>query len=447
MTYTEALRYIYSFSDHSVYTSASYNLDRLRRLLDWLGRPQDRFRSVQVAGTKGKGSTAAMLAAILTAAGQRAGLYTSPHLHTFRERIRVGDDLIPEADVARLVPRIASAVDALYGEPRPALGQITTFELMTTLAFLYYAEADVHGTPRADTAVLEVGIGGRLDATNVVDPALSVITPISRDHTAILGNTLAAIAGEKAGVIKPGVPAVIAPQPAEARAVFERTCQECGAPLTLVGHDWTWTVRESTPEGLRGDVVGPDATYVDLYTPHIGAFQAMNATTAVAAAVQLGAAEPAIREGLARVWWPARLEVLSRCPWIVADSAHNDDSARKLAAALVDVFQPRRIILVLGVSRGHNLDDILDPLLPLATHIVATQPQHPRALPVAELQATIATHGRQSTAFETVAQAMEYAMSLAGPDDLICAAALFVAAEARAVFGAPGSDLRDPVTH
>jgi len=449
MTYAQALRYLYSFTDYekhpaAAYAPAFYNLDRLRRLLDLLGRPQDRFRSVQIAGTKGKGSTAAMLTAILSAAGHRAGLYTSPHLHTFRERIRVGEELIPEANFGRLMGRVAPAVDATH--ENPALGRLTTFEIATALAFLYFAEAG------ADTAVLEAGMGGRLDATNVVEPVLSVLTPISLDHTAVLGDTLAAIAGEKAGIVKPGVPALVAPQPAEARAVFQAACRERDAPLTLVahdvGHDWTWTVRESTPHGLRCDVVGPDVAYTDLYVPLVGAFQATNAVTAVAAAVQLGIDEAAIRQGLASVRWPARMEILSRRPWVVADGAHNGDSARKLAAALCDVFQPRRIVLVLGLSRGHNLDDILEPLLPLATHIVVTQSRHPRSADIDTLLAGIAAHGRQALAVEPVAQAMERALQLAGPDDLVCATgSLFVAAEARAAFHAPGSEQCDPVPH
>ncbi|MBU0490378.1 MAG: bifunctional folylpolyglutamate synthase/dihydrofolate synthase [Chloroflexi bacterium] len=444
MTYADALRYLYSFTDYTkppaiAYTAANYNLDRLRRLLDHLGRPQDGFRAVQAAGTKGKGSTAAMLAAMLQAAGRCAGLYTSPHLHTFRERIRIDGELVSEADFARLITRMVPAIDAIHH--LPDLGRLTTFEIATALAFLHFAEA------RVDTAVLEAGIGGRLDATNVVDPVLSIITPISFDHMAILGNTLAAIAGEKAGIIKPGVPAVIAPQPAEARAVFERVAGERDAPLALVGRDWTWAVRESTPEGLRCDVVGPDRTYADLHVALIGGFQGINAATAVAAAAQLGLDEAAIRRGLADVWWPARLEILARRPWVVADSAHNGDSAQKLAAALVDVFQPQRIILVLGISRGHNLDDTLGPLLPLAAHVVATQPQHPRALPATELQDDLRARGCEAPAFATVPQALDHARSLAGPDDLICAVALFVAGEARAYFGAPGSDLRDPVSH
>jgi len=443
MTYAEALRYLYSMTDYEKqpaisYTMAYYNLDRLRRLLELLGRPQDRFRAVQVAGTKGKGSTAAMLAAILSAAGLRAGLYTSPHLHTFRERIRLGDNLITEDEFARLMTHLMPAVEAcneeLAGHP------LTTFEVATALAFLYFAQVG------ADMTVLEAGIGGELDATNVVDPVLSILTPISLDHVTVLGDTLAAIAQKKAGIIKPGVPAVIAPQPAEALAVLARACQERNAPLTLVGQDWTWTRRETTPAGLRLDISGPGVTYADLHTPLSGAFQALNATTAVAAATHLGIDEPAIRAGLARVQWPARLEVLARRPWVVADGAHNGDSAHKLAAALTEVFRPRQIILVLGLSQGHNLDDILAALLPLAAHIVVTRSQHPRAMTVETLQAAVTGRGSTAVAVVPVAQAMAHAHNLASADDLVCATgSLFVAAEARTAFGAPGSDLQDPL--
>ncbi len=442
MTYAEALRYIYHLTDYSqppavAYAATNYNLDRLRRLLDLLGRPQDRFRAVQVAGTKGKGSTATMLATMLQAAGQRTGLYTSPHLHTFRERIRVGQDLISEETLARLTAVIAPAVDLIH--ETPAWGRITTFEVATALAFLHFAQAGV------DVAVLEAGLGGRLDATNVVDPILSVITPISRDHTAILGDTLAAIAGEKAGIIKPGVPAIIAPQPAEARAVFEKTCQERGAPRTQVGTDWTWQVRELTPAGLWFDVLGPQQTWSNLHTPLIGAFQALNATTAIAAAAHLGLDEHAIRRGLAAVRWPARVEVLARQPWVIVDSAHNDDSARKLASTLREVFQPRHVILVLGLSQGHQVADMLEALLPQADHVIATQPSRPRVISAAEIQAAVAAQGRTAIVAETVPQALAQALAQAGPDDLICALALFVAAEVRVLYGALGSEHRDPV--
>ncbi len=445
MNYAQALRYLYRLTDYErqpaiSYTMDYYNLDRLRQLLDRLGRPQDRFRAVQVAGTKGKGSTAAMLTAMLHAAGQRVGLYTSPHLHTFRERIRVGEDLISEETFAKLMTHLATVVDAFHqeraGEP------LTTFEVATALAFLHFAQA------AADTVVLEAGIGGELDATNVVDPVLSILTPVSLDHVAVLGNTLAAIAEKKAGIIKPGVPAVIAPQPAEALVVFERACQERDAPPILVGRDWAWTVRALTPAGVRLDVVGPGRAYADLRVPLAGAFQALNTTVALAAAVQLGLSESAIRTGLARVWWPARLEVLARRPWVIADGAHNGDSASKLAMALGDVFRPRRIILVLGLSRGHALEDVLEPLLPRADHVVVTRSRHPRAADVDSLRAGVAALGREADAVEPVDRAVEHAVGLARPADLVCiTGSLFVAAEARAVFGAPGSELQDPVPY
>nr|NIV39504.1 bifunctional folylpolyglutamate synthase/dihydrofolate synthase [Anaerolineae bacterium] len=229
--YRDALSYLYSFTDYekrgfAAYAPEFYNLDRVRHLLALMGEPQRTFQAVHIAGTKGKGSTAAMIESVLRVAGYRTGLYTSPHLHSFRERIQVAGELIPEAGVIRLVEEMRPLVARVEG--------ITTFEIITCLAFAWFAELGVEWT------VVEVGLGGRLDATNVLEPQVTIITPISYDHVAILGDTLSQIAAEKAGIIKPGVPLVSAPQPEEALATICDVCDRQGAPLTLVGRDWTW---------------------------------------------------------------------------------------------------------------------------------------------------------------------------------------------------------------
>jgi dihydrofolate synthase/folylpolyglutamate synthase len=432
MTYHDALTYIYSFTDYektgfAAYAPEFYDLERMHRLLALLGDPLRAFRSVHIAGTKGKGSTAAISESILRAAGCRTGLYTSPHLHTFRERIQVDGNLIPETEVVRLVARMRPLVSQV--------ADITTFEIITGLAFAWFAEQGVEWT------VLEVGLGGRLDATNVVTPSVAVITSISYDHTAILGDTLAQIATEKAGIIKPGVPLVCAPQTDEALAVIEAVCRRRGAPLTLVGCEWMWESGPSEPDdALRAQVFTirhGQEVMEGLWLPLLGEHQQVNATTAVAAISTLqgsGVNVPpvAIRDGLQTVNWPGRLEVLGRTPLVVVDSAHNGDSAEKLMAALRAICRFRRLILVLGASADHVTPELMETLLSTAHRAIATQARHPRAAKPAWLCARAAEAGFHLEASETVPQALDLALADAGPQDLVCCTgSVFVAAEAR----------------
>ena len=430
LAYGDALAYIYSFTDYekrgfAAYRPEFYNLDRVRHLLALLGNPQQGFRPVHIAGTKGKGSTAAMVESILRAAGYRTGLYTSPHLHTFRERIQAGGELISEADVVRMV------ADTQYLVAQ--VPEITTFEVMTALAFAWFAEQGV------EYAVLEVGLGGRLDATNVVDPEVAIITSISYDHTAILGDTLPLIATEKAGIVKPGVPVVSAPQVAEALAVIEAVCLQSRAPLTLVGRDWTWELGEAMG-GLEGQsfaVRHGSEVWRELWIPLLGEHQVVNATTALAAVWLLREAgarvpEAATRHGLRSLRWPGRIEVLGRAPLVVADSAHNGDSARKLMAALQAHCLFRRLIVVWGASADHATPELIDALLAEADRSIAARTQHPRAADPAWLQAQAEGLGFQVEVAPSVAQALAQALADAGPDDLICCTgSVFVAAEAR----------------
>lgn len=431
MNYRQALAYMYSFTDYekrgfAAYAPEFYDLARVRRLLELLGDPLRTFQSVHVAGTKGKGSTAAMVESVLRAAGYRTGLYTSPHLHTFRERIQAGGVLISEADVTRLAEEIRPLVARVPG--------ITTFEVMTCLAFTWFAEQGV------EWAVVEVGLGGRLDATNVVDPAVSVITSISYDHMAILGDTLAQIAAEKAGIVKPGVPVVSAPQSGEALAVVEATCRERGAPLTLVGRDWTWQAGASDLTGQSFSLHHRQGDITDLWVPLLGEHQLANAATAVAALSWLPGPPPgllpaAIPDGLRAVKWPGRLEILGQAPLVVADSAHNGDSAQKLAAALRANCEYRRLIVVLGASADHATPELLSALLSGAGRAIATRSHHARAASPTWLRAQAGELGFSMEVSESVSQALARALDLAGPDDLVCCTgSVFVAAEARAAW-------------
>ena len=450
LTYKEALDYIYSFTDYEKksayrYAPEHFDLGRIERLTALFDNPQDRFKAIHIAGTKGKGSTAAMIASILRAAGYKTGLYTSPHLHTFRERIQLDGQLISEEAVADLIERLQPLVSQIE--------DLTTFEIMTALAFLYFAEKEV------DLAVLEVGMGGRLDASNIVTPLVAVITSLSYDHTPYLGSTLPLIAREKAGIIKDGAVVVSAPQSPEAMAVIEEVCQERGALLFRVGEQWTWqggetnlegqsfTVHLNNPGARSGDLRPSGRQVYDFlsheprrhryWMPLLGEHQLVNATTAVAVAELLPGlgvhiSQEAIAQGLRQVRWPGRLEVLSRAPFLVVDGAHNADSAHKLAAALRKCFQYERLFLIFGASLEKDVDGMLRELLPLAHRVIVTQAQHPRATAVQPLREELLARGYEPLASNSVAEALDCALRLAQERDLICATgSLFVAAEVR----------------
>ena len=425
--YQKALDTLYSFTDYEklsgfVYSPERFDLGRVHGLLALLDNPHHSFKAVHVAGTKGKGSTSAMIASMLRAAGYRTALYTSPHLHTFRERIQLNGQLIDKGQVIAGVERLMRVA--------PQVPEITTFELITALAFDHFSRE------KAEWAVLEVGMGGRLDATNVVTPEVSVITPISYDHMAYLGDTLSAIAAEKSGIIKPGVPVVSAPQPAEAQAVIERIARDRGAPLALVEQEWQWQYLnvsvEVSPE-MQRFTAWPKAhpSPKPVYTlPLLGRHQVVNAVTALATVDRLRDVPPrAVHAGLQSTRWPGRLQVLGRRPWVIVDGAHNGDSMRKLCATITELFPYRELILVFGVSAGHDPDPMLDALLPYADQVLVTQARHPRAEQPQALSERFAARGKQAKAIP-IDRALGEALQLAGEEDLICTTgSLFLVAD------------------
>ncbi|MDP2952056.1 MAG: folylpolyglutamate synthase/dihydrofolate synthase family protein, partial [Chloroflexota bacterium] len=372
MNYSEALSYLYSFTDWEkkpaqAYQASHFDLRRMEQLLALKDNPHRRAKTVHVAGTKGKGSIAAMVASVLRAAGYRTGVYTSPHLHTIRERVCVDGQMISEEDLASAVASLQPAVAAV--EARAQFGHLTTFEVLTALAFACFAERQV------EWQVVEVGLGGRLDATNVVEPQVCVITPISRDHTEVLGPTLTHIAREKAGIIKGDCPVVASPQPQEALAVIRQVVEGHGADLVEVGKDVTWERMAFNLQGQSFQVWGRTGHYY-LTTPLMGAHQVENAATAVAALEALRDPKVeagSIAAGMARVDWPGRLEVLRKLPLVVADGAHNDASALRLREAVQESFQYRRLLLVLGTSSDKDIDGIVSALAPLVSqHLLAS---------------------------------------------------------------------------
>jgi len=450
-TYEEALDYLYSFVDYGSlrtykYSAETFDLRRMVNFLAALGDPQTRYPVLHLAGTKGKGSVSAMCASALRAAGYRTGFYTSPHLQDFCERIQVNGELIPRAAVADLVELIRPVVDRVP--------DITTFELNTALAFLYFARANV------DVAVVEVGLGGRLDATNVVTAQVSVITSLSFDHMHLLGNTLAEIAAEKGGIIKPGVPVISAPQQPEALAVLERLAAERGAPLTVVGRDWLFAPLKHSLDNQTFAVwswqeqhqlnqlhaQGHDVEWMPLKLeiPLLGRPQVENGAVAYAALMALRErglpiAEDALRAGLRTVEWPGRFEILHRQPYVVADGAHNRDSALKLAASVREYFPGRPVTLIFGASSDKDVPGMFAELLPHVSRAIMTQAVHPRAWEPEELAKLAQAQNVPTARVTSVARALEHALQTGAPGDVILACgSLFVVAEVRAAWAARG---------
>ena len=429
--YQRALDYIFSFTDYEkmpgiIYTSANYDLRRMQELLESSGNPHQAARSVHVAGTKGKGSAAAMIAAVLSASGYRTGLFTSPHLHDLRERIRIDGEPISEEELALLVEGLRPRIDAI--NLGAAHGQLTTFEILTALAFAFFERSQV------DFQVLEVGLGGRLDATNLVKPEVCVITSISLDHVEVLGDSLAQIAAEKAGIIKPGSTVVSSPQPAEAALVVEEVCHKKGAALIKVGSDITWQRGEASLSGQSFTVKGRAGSYY-LTIPLLGDHQLENAAVAVAALEVLAGqgtkvTPESLATGLAGVYWPGRLQVLLRQPLLIADGAHNADSARRLKAAITQYFDFQQSILILGTSADKNVAGIVAELAPLCHRVIVTRSCHPRAAAPSVLEAELARQGIKAEMRASVPSAVSSALAMAGEKDLICATgSLFVVAE------------------
>lgn len=385
MVFQDALAYLDQFVNYEQTTPPSYEptfrLPRMRRLLDALRHPERRWPAIHVAGTKGKGSTCALAASMLHAQGYRVGLYTSPHLVSVRERIQLNGQGVSEAELVEAVEALRPAVATLPAPP-------TFFEIYTAMAFWLFARWHV------DLAVVEVGLGGRLDATNVVEPVVSVITPISFDHTELLGTTLAAIAAEKAGIIKSGRPVVVAPQPPEALAVIRAAARAAGAPCLEVARQVSAEVLAASLEGQQVVIQTPSRRYPTLTLPLLGHHQVINLATAVAALEALPPPWPvtpeAVVEGAARVQWPGRLQVLERRPWLLLDGAQNAASAEVLAEAVRTLWPDQRSHLVLGMSVQKDVEGMAAALAPLSpASVIATQAQVPRALPADQLAARL----------------------------------------------------------
>ena len=416
-----------SFADYERWPgfayAARFDLRRMEELLCRLGNPHLGRQTVHIAGSKGKGSTAAMIASGLRVVGRRVGLYTSPHLHTIRERMKIDFQPIAENDFARLAERLRPEVERIN---QGHLGELTTFEVLTALGFLYFERAG------ANFQVVEVGLGGRLDATNVVQPEVCVITSISHDHTRVLGENLAQIAAEKAGIIKPGTLTVVAPQRPEVTQVIEEACHRSGSQLLRVGKEVIW--REKGVDSLwqAVEILSSQGRY-EIRLPLLGEHQLENAATAAAVLEALGLPSNAISTGLAQVSWPGRLEVLAQEPWLIIDGAHNADSAAKLVKALKRHFRFNRAILIFAASHDKDIPGMVKELAPLFDLVITTCSRHPRAAEPEKLSREFASRVQTRTALD-IEQAMAEAQTLAEREDLICiTGSLFIVAEARAL--------------
>jgi dihydrofolate synthase/folylpolyglutamate synthase len=432
LNYSQAEEYLNSFVNYEQipgisYAQPGYSLRHVEELLKRMGEPQLAARTVHIAGTKGKGSVAAMIAQVLSDSGYRTGLYVSPHLHTLRERISVDGSLISEAEFATAMAEIKPFIESMRQDT--AFRQLTYFEALTALTFAYFKKK------RVGFQVLEVGLGGRLDATNVAKPIVCIITPISLDHTQILGNSLEEIAREKAGIIKPGCWVVLSPQPQEAASVITDICSEKEAKVVQVGEDITWNKIDGDLHHQSLAIEGRMNKY-QVRIPLLGDYQLENAAVAVAALEILASEGFAISaadiaQGLVRVKWTGRFQILQQHPTVLVDGAHNVASIKGLVSNIKAYFNYKRFFLVFGTSCDKDIPGIINELVALSPQVIVTQTTHSRAASLSTLAAEFSKRGIEPEIRETTSEAISRALSLADSTDIICVTgSLFVAAEA-----------------
>jgi dihydrofolate synthase / folylpolyglutamate synthase len=435
VTFDEAAAWLSGFTDYEFTPIAkapadALDLARLRSLLEKLGDPQRRRKTVHITGSKGKGSTASMMAAVLRSTGAKTGLYTSPHLESICERINLNGEPIAKKEFARLVSTLRPVVERQNAERSGS--PLTTFELMTALAFLAFRD---HG---CEWQVIEVGMGGRLDATNVLDEKnLCVFTPISLEHTAILGSTTAEIASDKAGILRRGTRAVLAPQDASAKEVLRQRCEDLSVRWESADELCDWSAERRGLEGQDCAVRTPRKTY-SFFLPLLGAHQVENAATALLGIENLCEAGVDVRPeqaaaALESVRWPGRMEVLQRNPVVIVDGAHNTASAARLAETLRDlVGATAGAALVIGTLADKDLQGIVCGLRPVADRVYAVQPDHPRARQASEIAAVFDTAGIRAEVCGSVEVGLRRALQDAGHDSIVCVAgSLYAVAEAR----------------
>ncbi len=419
--YQKSLDYLYGLEKFGMI----FGLTQVEKILSTIGNPHKEIQAIHIGGTNGKGSTAAMISSILQKEGYRVGLYTSPHLVRFTERIKVGGKEIGAEEVAALTEWMRKEIEAA-GIASP----FTFFDFTTAMALHYFKQKLV------DLAVLEVGLGGRLDSTNVVDPLVSIITNVAKDHEEHLGNTLLKIAREKAGIIKKGRPLITAVTQPEVLRFLSDVCREKGTPIFRVGKEFRYA------RGEDGDFnyEGLDRKLWSVHVNLKGSHQVVNATTAFGAMEVLEdlgyrVSTDAMIEGVREVEWPGRLEIVSSSPAVVLDGAHNPAGARVLKESLEKDFQYRHLILLIGIMKDKDIEAMLHLLAPQADHIILTRPHTDRAAPPPLLKKMLGRSGKKAEIVEDLKQAIERGLSLVQEEDLLCiTGSLYTVGEARNYF-------------
>lgn len=427
MNFSEAIEYLRNLTKFGF----NFGLGRVQELLRRTDNPHEKLKVIHVGGTNGKGSTAAMLSSILQTAGYKVGFFTSPHLHSYTERYRINGGEIKEDRIADLITRMRPLLEDMVNQ---GFEHPTEFEVSTAMAFLYFWEEQV------DLVVLEVGLGGAIDSTNVVTPLVSVITNVAMDHMDYLGNTITEIATVKAGIIKDNSFAVTASDKAEVLDVIRDRCRDTNSRLVVVGTDVTWEIKTSDMFGQTFNIKGLKDTYPDLKIYLLGHHQVRNAATALATVevlieqgyrISIGE----IREGFSLTKWPARLEIVRDQPLVLLDGAHNLDGAISLKNALQDIFKYKKLILVFGMLGDKEREKVVAELAPLADTIIVTKPNNPRAGDWQQIAREAGKYARAVAVIENIHTAVEKGMSIAGPHDLVCiTGSLYMVAEARELF-------------
>lgn len=424
MNYDEAINYVENTGKFAI----NLGLQRIQRLCDLAGNPEKQLKVIHVAGTNGKGSTTTFISSVLISQGYRVGIYTSPYIERFTERIKINHTEISEEEIARLVTEITSDIDKVEKE---GLERPTEFEIITACAFKYFKEQQV------DFVVLEVGLGGRFDATNIVNPLLSVITTISYDHMNILGDTLGKIAFEKAGIIKKDRPVVIYPQEKEAMDVILKEAVSKNADAKLVG-DMKFNVLKDSTEGIAFNASG-DREYKDLKLNMTGSYQIMNALTALKAIetlIEEGVSidNSAIYKGFASAVWPGRFEVIHRKPYIILDGGHNIQGIDVLVSALKRYFPDKKIRIVCGMLRDKEYSEMIEGLGEVSNDFIAVRANSPRALSADELRKTIADHGKNAASAGSIREGVNMALEITKKDEvLVFCGSLYMIGEVRGI--------------
>jgi len=429
MTYEESINYLASLGRFGI----KPGLGRVSTALSLCGNPERHLRFIHIAGTNGKGSTTAMVAAVLRSAGLKTARFTSPHLYDYCERIVVDEQPISHAEFAMLITDLQPAIDQVSAGPD---GSMTEFEVLTLAALCYFANR------QPDVCVMEVGMGGRLDSTNVIVPVVSVITPVDMDHMDRLGNTLMEIAAEKAGIIKAGRPVVISRQKSEAESVIREHCQQKGAPLYAFNQDFSVTDISTGTSGTYCAIKGIERHYEGLRINLYGKHQAENAATAIASCEVFAANaglqfdDAAVRRGLAEVVWPGRCEILRMSRPLVIDGAHNMHGIRGLVAALTDLFPTlptRKVRFVIGILDNRPVEEMIAALAPLATHFYATAADYPGVASPARIAKAAAEQGVGTSIVDGGLNALNQALAEAQPDEIVClCGSLYLVGEVRA---------------